>query len=109
MTLIYAYTANWYAQQDPERFVFHIGETVTSIDTKGHTVTTDKARTVKYDYCVLATGSEAILPSYVDHSIKGIFVYRNIGDLNNLLEYSTRSEVKNTPVRLLLTTKIIID
>ena len=30
------HTADWYAAQDPSRFQFHIGETVTSIDTEGH-------------------------------------------------------------------------
>lgn len=87
--------------------MFHTGEAVTTIDCIAHTVTTDKARTIKYDYCVLATGSEAVLPSFVDHSVLGVFVYRNIADLNNMLEYSARPEVKDTPVRPSPATRII--
>lgn len=93
-------SAEWYAQQDPSRFVCHTGEAVVSIDVKAHTVTTDKDRMIHYDYCVLATGSEATLPDYVDRNVKGVFVYRNISDLNNMLEYSNCDSVRGTPVRL---------
>ena len=91
--------ADWYAAQDPSRFQFHTGETVTSIDTEKHTVTTDKGRTTRYDYCVLATGSDAVLPGFASASVEGIFVYRNISDLNKLLDYSQTEGVKGKPVR----------
>lgn len=93
--------ADWYAAQDPSRFQFYVGEAATSIDTQGHTVTTDKGRTISYDICVLATGSDATLPSFVNPSVKGIFVYRNISDLNKLLEYSQKDTVKAQPVNAL--------
>ena len=92
--------ADWYAEQDPDRFRFYTGEAVTSIDTDGHTVTTDKGRTITYDYCVLATGSDATLPSFADPPVDGVFVYRNISDLNSLLEYSQREAIKGQPVCL---------
>ena len=91
--------ADWYAAQDPSRFQFHTGETVTSIDTEKNTVTTDKGRTTRYDYCVLATGSDAVLPGFASASVEGIFVYRNISDLNKLLDYSQTEGVKGKPVR----------
>lgn len=97
---------DWYEKQGPDRFVFHTGEAVTFIDTKGHTVTTNKGRTIAYDYCVLATGSDATLPSYVDRAVEGVFVYRNIADLNNLLSYSERTDVQGTPVRFTNTHQI---
>lgn len=78
---LYLNTPAWYAQQDPDRFVFHVGEQVTSLDHAGRSVTTSKGRTIhvrayrsrlvfilkitQYDICVLATGSEASLPPYV--------------------------------------------
>ena len=92
--------ADWYAEQDSDRFQFFTGEAVTAIDAEGHTVTTDKGRTIPYDYCVLATGSDATLPSFADPSVNGVFVYRNISDLNSLLKYSQREAVKGQPVRL---------
>ena len=92
-------TAEWYEKQDPERFVFYVGEAVTTIDTEGKSVTTDKGRVVPYDYCVIATGSNATVPSYVDTGLQGVFVYRNISDLNRLLEYAETDDVKGSRVR----------
>ena len=58
--------------------------------------------TVAYDYCVLATGSDASLPRFVDPSVEGVFVYRNISDLNRLLAYSEKlQETKKVTVRAL--------
>lgn len=91
-------TADWYAKQDPALFSFHIGETVASLDHASRSVTTDKGRTIAYDYCVLATGSDAALPSYADLSIPGAFVYRNISDVNKLLEYAEKGEMKDCSV-----------
>lgn len=57
---------------------------------------TDKNRSIPYDYCVLATGSDATLPSFVDPDIEGVFVYRNISDLNRLLSYSEKLQHKKS-------------
>jgi nitrite reductase (NAD(P)H) len=43
---------------------------------------------------IQATGSDATLPSYADPKMKGVFVYRNISDLNKLLDYSQQPHVK---------------
>ncbi|KAG2363511.1 hypothetical protein BDR07DRAFT_1483621 [Suillus spraguei] len=88
----------WYAQQDPEHFLFHTGEQVTSLDTVARSVTTSKGRKISYDYCILATGSESTLPTYVSpvkaERARGIFVYRNISDLDTILSYSEQEHVK---------------
>ncbi|KAL1940535.1 hypothetical protein VTO73DRAFT_7970 [Trametes versicolor] len=92
---LYLNPADWYAKQDPVLFSFHVGESVASLDHASRSVTTDKGRTIAYDYCVLATGSDAALPSYADLSIPGAFVYRNISDVNKLLEYAEKGEMKD--------------
>ncbi|KAI0668754.1 nitrite reductase [Trametes maxima] len=92
---LYLNPADWYAKQDPHRFSFHIGESVASLDPDSHIVMTDKGRTVPYDFCVLATGSDAALPSYADLSVPGTFVYRNISDINKLLVYAEKEEMKD--------------
>lgn len=88
----------WYAQQDPERFIFYTGEQVTSLDTAAHLVTTSRGRVINYDHCVLATGSESTLPPYLPPEriteTRGVFVYRNIADLDNILSYSHEDHVK---------------
>ena len=42
-----------------------------------------------YDYLVLATGSDALLPRHTPgHDAKGVFVYRTIDDLEKLISYA---------------------
>jgi len=44
---------------------------------------------VPYDILVLATGSDAILPRHTPgHDAKGVFVYRTIDDLVNLIDFA---------------------
>ncbi|EGN92390.1 hypothetical protein SERLA73DRAFT_172962 [Serpula lacrymans var. lacrymans S7.3] len=94
---LYLNQFEWYARQDPERFLFHTCEQVTSLDTLGQNVTTSEGRTINYDYCVLATGSESTLPPYIPperaERTQGIFVYRNISDLDKILAYSNKDGV----------------
>ncbi|PIL30050.1 hypothetical protein GSI_07962 [Ganoderma sinense ZZ0214-1] len=92
---LYLESPDWYAKQDPRRFAFHTGETVVSLDPVAHVVATDAGRAIAYDHCVLATGSDATLPAYADTSIPGVFVYRNIGDVNNLLAYAEKGGTKD--------------
>ncbi|KAH9855728.1 nitrite reductase [Lenzites betulinus] len=92
---LYLNPAEWYAKQDPKRVSFHVGEAVASLDPAAHIVRTDRGRTIEYDHCVLATGSEASLPSYADVSIPGTFVYRNLSDINKLLAYAEKEELKD--------------
>ncbi|OSD05584.1 nitrite reductase [Trametes coccinea BRFM310] len=92
---LYLNSPEWYQQQDPDQFSFHVGETVVTLDTEAGTVTTDAGRTVAYDHCVIATGSEATLPRYADLSVPGVFVYRNISDINKLLSYADQEELKD--------------
>ncbi len=94
--------ADWYAKQDPHRFEFHTGEAVVSLDPTARVVTTDAGRTIAYDHCVLATGSDATLPKYADTTIPGVFVYRNIGDVNKLLAYAEKEDAKNAKVNFIL-------
>ncbi|KAJ3475533.1 hypothetical protein NLI96_g11777 [Meripilus lineatus] len=93
---LYLNPPEWYTQQHPSRFIYHIGETVTLVNHEAHTAMTDKNRSIPYDYCVLATGSDATLPSFVDPDIEGVFVYRNISDLNRLLSYSEKLQHKKS-------------
>ncbi|KAH7886820.1 hypothetical protein F5I97DRAFT_1058573 [Phlebopus sp. FC_14] len=95
---LYLNKVEWYAQQDPQRFLFYTSEQVTAIDTDAHAITTSNGRRIHYDYCVLATGSESILPPYISparaQKTNGIFVYRNISDLEKILAYSQHDHVK---------------
>jgi nitrite reductase (NAD(P)H) len=89
---------------------------VLRIDTEKKTVHTSKDNTFHYDILVLATGSAAGLPPYVSAAqakdtkgessrwelkrklTSGIFVYRNIADLEGLIKYAERPEIKTASV-----------
>ncbi|KIJ24080.1 hypothetical protein M422DRAFT_115898, partial [Sphaerobolus stellatus SS14] len=56
---LYLNKPEWYAAQDPKRFVLHLNEQVTSIESDSHKVRTSNDRIIHYDTLVLATGSDA--------------------------------------------------
>ena len=62
---------------------------VTQIHPAERLVSTSTGETVPYDFLVLATGSDALLPRHTPgHDAKGVFVYRTIEDLEKLIRYS---------------------
>ena len=68
---------------------YHLNTIVTEIHPSQRVVSTSRGDTVPYDYLVLATGSDALLPRHTPgHDAKGVFVYRTIDDLQKLIEYS---------------------
>lgn len=68
----------------------HINTKVTSITPDSKLVTTASGETVAYDILVLATGSDALLPHHTPgHDAKGVFVYRTIDDLQQLIKYAS--------------------
>ncbi|CAK5272257.1 unnamed protein product [Mycena citricolor] len=99
---LYIRPPSWYADQQPDSFRYFLGETVTSISPEEHVVTTSKGRAFRYDKCVLATGSSAGLPPYVSHDemrrTKGVFVYRNISDLDAIVAYAEQGNVERALV-----------
>ncbi|WVW80433.1 nitrite reductase [NAD(P)H], large subunit [Kwoniella bestiolae CBS 10118] len=99
---LYLNDVSWYAKQNPEHFAFHIGEQVTHIDSENKVVKTSKSNEFKYDILVLATGSVASLPPYMTteraKTVKGVFVYRSIADLEAIIKYGERPEVKRASV-----------
>ncbi|KAK4990963.1 hypothetical protein LTR50_002177 [Elasticomyces elasticus] len=86
---LYLNPKEWYASMPEGSLNYHLNTLVTSIDTEAKTVTTSQGTTVAYDICVLATGSDALLPRHTPgYDAKGVFVYRTIEDLQRLIEYS---------------------
>ncbi|TFK21046.1 nitrite reductase [Coprinopsis marcescibilis] len=99
---LYLNPPSWYAEQQPHRLSYHLQETVLSISPEDHLVHTDKNRSFKYHKCVIATGSRADLPPYITaddaEKTKGVFVYRNIADLDGIIAYAEKPEVKRAVV-----------
>jgi nitrite reductase (NAD(P)H) len=98
LTFLILLPAAWYASQDPERFCFQVGEQVVKVNHLKHTVTTNKNQEIPYDICVIATGSTATLPPFMPmervQRTRGVFVYRNIADLDSIMAYADRDGVR---------------
>lgn len=72
---------------------WHLNKAVTDINKDRKTVTCADGSEVAYDVLVLATGSNALLPRHTPgHDAKGVFVYRNIDDLERLIAFSSTKQ-----------------
>lgn len=72
-------------------FDHHLNTRVTEIDPRTKTVQTSTGDIISYDILVLATGSDAVLPTHTPgHDAKGIFVYRTIQDLERLIDFASQ-------------------
>lgn len=72
---------------------WHLNKKVTEINKDRKTVTCADGHEIPYDVLVVATGSDALLPRHTPgHDAKGVFVYRNIDDLQRLIEFSSTKQ-----------------
>lgn len=68
---------------------WHLNKKVTDINKAQKLVLCADGTQVPYDVLVLATGSDALLPRHTPgHDAKGVFVYRNIDDLERLIDFA---------------------
>ncbi|KAI9151730.1 Nitrite reductase [Paramyrothecium foliicola] len=86
---LYLNPADWYAQAPTGSLTHQISTKVLDIDAKGKTVVCENGSIVPYDILVLATGSDATLPRHTPgHDATGVFVYRTINDLIDLINFA---------------------
>ena len=79
--------AAWYQDNNIQLFT---GELVTEIDRVRKTVKIHLGKEDHYDYLVLATGSSAFVPTLEGVDRDGVFVYRTIEDLVQIVDYSKK-------------------
>ncbi|KAI0459243.1 nitrite reductase [Xylaria acuta] len=86
---LYLNPREWYANHATENQLnYHLNTLVAEIDSANKTVTCANGEVVAYDILVLATGSDAMLPTNTPgHDANGVFVYRTIDDLQKLIEF----------------------
>ncbi len=82
--------ANWYSDNGIELVT---NERVTDISRSKKTVTTATDKEYSYDILVLATGSAPFVPPIKGVEKKGVFVYRTIEDLEDMMAYA--KEIKS--------------
>src|SRR6188768_3295558 len=81
--------ASWYTENN---ITLHTGELVTEIDRDHKTIKTHTGRMDRYDYLVMATGSSAFVPTIEGVERHGVFVYRTIEDLNQIISYAKKAK-----------------
>ncbi|KAK5707014.1 hypothetical protein LTS12_028228, partial [Elasticomyces elasticus] len=87
---LYLNPKEWYGSFPDRSFDYHLNTRVTDIFPGDKAVKTSTGDLVYYDTLVLATGSDAVLPTHTPgHDAKGIFVYRTISDLERLIEFAS--------------------
>lgn len=79
---------DWYAENGVE---LHVGDRANAIDRVKRIVRSDKGIEIAYDYVVLATGSFPFVPPVPGIDKPGVFVYRTIEDLQNIIRYAGTS------------------
>ncbi|MFH6985673.1 nitrite reductase large subunit NirB [Marinoscillum luteum] len=77
--------AGWYAEND---ISLKTSQLVTEIDRDQKIVRTHTGETEAYDYLILATGSRPMVPPIKGVDKKGVFVYRTIEDLDQIIAYA---------------------
>lgn len=86
---LYLNPLEWYTGITDGSLSYHVNTTVTAIHPDKKTVTCANGDKVSYDILVLATGSDAVLPKHTPgHDANGVFVYRTILDLENLIAFA---------------------
>jgi nitrite reductase (NADH) large subunit len=75
---------SWYEEQ---RINLRTGELVVAVDRENKAVRTHTGRIEEYDYLVLATGSSAFIPPIPGVNGDGVFVYRTIEDLDDIIAF----------------------
>ncbi|XMA11466.1 hypothetical protein WAI453_004257 [Rhynchosporium graminicola] len=86
---LYLNPKSWYSAVPEGSLNYHLNTKVTEIQIEKKTVSTSSGEIVPYDILVLATGSDALLPRHTPgHDAKGVFVYRTIEDLQNLITFA---------------------
>ena len=84
----------WYSSFAKGKLAYHTSDLVVAVEAAQKCVTTSSGSVYYYDECVLATGSDAALPPYLSRkrfdATQGIFVYRSLQDLNDILQYASK-------------------
>ena len=88
--------AEWYKENG---ITLVVGERVSDINRNNKTIATSKDRGFSYDYLVLATGSSAFVPPIKGVEKVGVFVYRTIEDLEDMLAYAAKIKAKKPNAR----------
>lgn len=78
-------TSNWY---DDNKINLYLGDAVKEIDRPRKKIYSNQGKIIRYDKLIIATGSAAFVPNIPGLSKDGVFVYRNLEDLELIRSYA---------------------
>ena len=76
----------WYKDN---KINLYLGDKVVEINREEKSIISEKGVRLSYDKLILATGSDAFIPSIQGVEKEGIFVYRTLDDLDKICAYSS--------------------
>ena len=76
---------DWYERNN---ITLHTSKTVVEIDKSGQRVVADDGTVAEYDKLLLATGSNPFIIPVPGHQLDGVISYRDIKDVNTMIEYA---------------------
>ncbi|MEM7300421.1 MAG: nitrite reductase large subunit NirB [Pseudomonadota bacterium] len=76
---------DWYAANG---VILHKSSRISAIDREAKTVTSENGITASYDKLVIATGSDPIMIPFPGHDLDGVITYRDLDDVETMLEAS---------------------
>lgn len=79
----------WYREHGIE---LHLGDRACLMDCEQRIVRSQRGVEIRYDVAILATGSYPFVPPVPGFNKQGVFVYRTIEDLQQIIEYSKKSK-----------------
>lgn len=82
---LYLSPKEWYKENDIDVV---LGELVSSIYTQEKTLVLQSGAKHEYDSLILATGSKPFVPNIEGSRSKGVFVYRTLADIEEIMQYS---------------------
>ncbi|MFD2099103.1 nitrite reductase large subunit NirB [Flagellimonas iocasae] len=85
--------SSWYQKNNIDLIT---GERITDILTEDKKVRTISGKSYSYDYLVIATGSVPFVPPIKGVEKEGVFVYRTIEDLEDMLSYAAQIKAIKT-------------
>ena len=79
----------WYADNQID---LHLSDRAVSIDRENKIIRSQKGVEIPYDKVVIATGSYPFVPDVPGIKNRGVFVYRTINDLEQIIAYAKQSK-----------------
>jgi len=92
-------TKEWYAENG---IVLYTNTLISSINRTNKQVITHRGEAYPYDFLVMATGSYPFVPPINGANKNGVFVYRTIEDLDQILAYGKKVAMVGTGVAAVL-------